>query len=111
MPWRSARRICAWSKDARPKFWLACRRPDTIFVGGGATAPGVIEAALEALLPGGRLVVNGVTLETQSLLVARHAALGGNLLQAQIARAEKLGGFTAFRPALPIVQWIYAKKC
>jgi precorrin-6B C5,15-methyltransferase / cobalt-precorrin-6B C5,C15-methyltransferase len=86
-------------------------RPEKIFIGGGATAPGVIEAALEALLPGGLLVVNGVTLETQSLLVARHAALGGNLLQAQIARAEKLGGFTAFRSALPIVQWIYAKKC
>ena len=39
------------------------------------------------------------------------ARLAANLIQAQIARAEKLGGFTAFRPALPIVQWIYAKKC
>jgi precorrin-6B C5,15-methyltransferase / cobalt-precorrin-6B C5,C15-methyltransferase len=94
-----------------PEILADLPRPEKIFVGGGATAPGVIETALEALLPGGLLVVNGVTLETQSLLVARHAALGGNLLQVQIARAEKLGGFTAFRPALPIVQWIYAKKC
>jgi precorrin-6Y C5,15-methyltransferase (decarboxylating) len=94
-----------------PEILAGLSRPEKIFIGGGATAPGVIEAALEALLPGGLLVVNGVTLETQSLLVARHAALGGNLLQAQIARAEKLGGFTAFRPALPIVQWIYPKKC
>ncbi len=93
-----------------PEILADLPRPEKIFIGGGATAPGVIETAREALLPGGLLVVNGVTLETQSLLVARHAALGGNLLQAQIARAEKLGGFTAFRPALPIVQWIYAKK-
>ncbi len=94
-----------------PEILAGLSRPEKIFIGGGATAPGVIESALEALLPGGLLVVNGVTLETQSLLVARHAALGGNLLQVQIARAEKLGGFTALRPALPIVQWIYAKKC
>jgi precorrin-6Y C5,15-methyltransferase (decarboxylating) len=94
-----------------PEVLAGLSRPEKIFIGGGATAPGVIEVALEALLPGGFLVVNGVTLETQSLLVARHSALGGNLLQAQIARAEKLGGFFAFRPALPIVQWIYAKKC
>ena len=94
-----------------PEILAGLSRPEKIFIGGGATAPGVVEAALEALLPGGLLVVNGVTLETQSLLVARHAALGGSLLQAQIARAEKLGGFNAFRPALPIVQWIYAKTC
>jgi precorrin-6Y C5,15-methyltransferase (decarboxylating) len=85
--------------------------PHKIFIGGGVTVPGVIDAALEALLPGGLLVVNGVTLETQCLLVERHGALGGRLIQAQIARAEKLGGFFAFRPALPVVQWIYAKPC
>jgi precorrin-6Y C5,15-methyltransferase (decarboxylating) len=85
--------------------------PHKIFIGGGATVPRVIETALDALLPGGLLVINGVTLETQSLLVERHAALGGRLIQAQIARAEKLGGFFAFRPALPIVQWVYTKPC
>jgi precorrin-6Y C5,15-methyltransferase (decarboxylating) len=98
-------------EGSAPKSLAGLPRPQKIFIGGGATAPGVIEAALEALLPGGLLVINGVTLETQSLLVARHGALGGSLIQAQIARAEKLGGFFAFRPALPIVQWIYAKKC
>ncbi len=86
-------------------------RPHKIFIGGGATEAGLIDAALDALLPGGRLVVNGVTLETQGLLAAHHGALGGQLIQAQISRAERLGGFFAFRPALPIVQWIYAKKC
>ncbi len=94
-----------------PEALAGLPRPQKIFIGGGATAPGVFDVALEALHPGGALVANGVTIETQGLLAARHAALGGQLIQAQISRAEKLGGFTAFRPALPIVQWIYAKPC
>src|SRR6266536_2169723 len=40
--------------------------PDAVFVGGGATAPGMIETCWNALAPGGRLVVNGVTLETEA---------------------------------------------
>jgi precorrin-6Y C5,15-methyltransferase (decarboxylating) len=94
-----------------PEALQALPRPHKIFIGGGPTEPGLIEAALDALRPGGSLVLNGVTLETQGVLVARHAALGGQLIQAQIARLERLGGFSAFRPALPIVQWIYAKPC
>ena len=86
-------------------------RPQKIFIGGGVTAAGVLDAALEALAPGGRLVANGVTLETQALLIARHGALGGDLISAQISRAEKLGGFFALRPALPIVQWSFDKPC
>lgn len=86
-------------------------RPQKIFIGGGATRAGVMEAALDALEPGGRLVVNGVTLETQSLLIERHGALGGELISAQIGRAEKIGGFFALRQALPILQWIFDKPC
>ncbi|MDI9847609.1 precorrin-6y C5,15-methyltransferase (decarboxylating) subunit CbiE [Rhodoblastus sp. 17X3] len=86
-------------------------RPQKIFIGGGVTAPGVLDAALDALAPGGRLVANGVTLETQALLIARHGALGGELISAQISRAERLGGFFALRPALPILQWTFDKPC
>jgi precorrin-6Y C5,15-methyltransferase (decarboxylating) len=94
-----------------PEALSDLKRPQKIFVGGGVTAPGVLNAALDALLPGGRLVTNGVTLETQALLIAKHGALGGELISAQIARAEKLGGFSALRPALPILQWSYDKPC
>jgi precorrin-6Y C5,15-methyltransferase (decarboxylating) len=85
--------------------------PQKIFIGGGVTKAGVLDAALEALAPGGKLVANGVTLETQALLIARHGALGGELMSAQISRAEKLGGFFAMRPALPILQWSFDKPC
>jgi precorrin-6Y C5,15-methyltransferase (decarboxylating) len=98
-------------EGAAPEALAGLPSPQKIFIGGGATAPGVFDAALEALLPGGVLVANGVTIETQGSLAERHAALGGQLIQVQISRAEKLGGFFAFRPALPIVQWIFEKPC
>ncbi len=47
----------------------------------------MLDAAARALRPGGRLVVNAVTLETEALLLARHAALGGELIRIAISRA------------------------
>jgi precorrin-6B C5,15-methyltransferase / cobalt-precorrin-6B C5,C15-methyltransferase len=82
--------------------------PDAIFVGGGASGA-VLDAAVAALRPGGRLVVNAVTLATQALLIARHAAAGGTLIRVAIERAEPLGGMTAWRPALPVTQWTWIK--
>jgi precorrin-6B C5,15-methyltransferase / cobalt-precorrin-6B C5,C15-methyltransferase len=83
--------------------------PDAVFVGGGASEPGVLDAALRALRPGGRFVVNAVTLETEALLLARHAALGGELLRMAISRAEPLGGKTGWRTAMPVTQWVWTK--
>ena len=71
--------------------------PDAIFIGGGASEPGVIDAAIAALRPGGRLVVNAVTLETEALLIARHAALGGELIRIAISRAAAVGDKTGWR--------------
>ena len=50
--------------------------PDAIFVGGGGSDPGVLEAAEAALRPGGRLVANAVTLEMQARLLAGAGRLG-----------------------------------
>jgi precorrin-6Y C5,15-methyltransferase (decarboxylating) len=83
--------------------------PDAIFVGGGAGEPGVLEAALAALRPGGRLVVNAVTLETEALLIARHGALGGDLTRLSVARAVPVGGLTGWRPAMPVTQWSWTR--
>lgn len=84
-------------------------RPDAVFVGGGATAPGLLDAVWAALRPGGRLVVNAVTIETQAEAARRFQQLGGSLTSIQVARAEPVGGFFAFRPALPVVQWTVTK--
>ena len=83
--------------------------PDAIFIGGGATASGLMDAAMGALGLGGRLVVNAVTIETQALLAKSHGAHGGELVSIQIAQAEPLGRFSGFRPAMLVVQWRWRK--
>jgi precorrin-6B C5,15-methyltransferase / cobalt-precorrin-6B C5,C15-methyltransferase len=83
--------------------------PHAVFVGGGAGAPGVLDTASAALRAGGRLVVNAVTLETEALLIARHAALGGELIRIAISRAGAVGGKTGWRAALPVTQWVWTK--
>jgi precorrin-6B C5,15-methyltransferase / cobalt-precorrin-6B C5,C15-methyltransferase len=81
--------------------------PDAIFVGGGVSVPGVLHACVSALRPGGRLVANGVTVETETALADQHAKLGGSLLRIALERAEPIGGFTGWTPARTVTQWSY----
>jgi precorrin-6Y C5,15-methyltransferase (decarboxylating) len=80
-------------------------RPDAIFIGGGASALGMMDRAYDALAAGGRLVVNAVTLETQAACVDWRARWGGELTQIAIAHAEPVGRYSGWRAAMPIVQW------
>lgn len=84
-------------------------RPDAVFLGGGANDPGVFDAALDALKPGGRFVANAVTLETEALLLARRATLGGEMLRIAISRAVPVAGMTGWRAAMPVTQWVWRK--
>jgi precorrin-6Y C5,15-methyltransferase (decarboxylating) len=79
--------------------------PDAVFVGGGATVPGVLDACWDALDGAGRLVVHGVTLETETLLVDRHRRFGGELIRLSVERVQPLGSFRGWAPARTIVQW------
>ena len=81
--------------------------PDAVFVGGGVSVPGVLEACVAALAPGGRLVADAVTLEGEGVLAGWHARLGGALTRIAIQRAAPVGAFTGWRPALPVTQWSY----
>ncbi|MFO7479152.1 MAG: precorrin-6y C5,15-methyltransferase (decarboxylating) subunit CbiE [Methyloceanibacter sp.] len=83
--------------------------PDAVFVGGGASDDGVLDAALASLRTGGRLVVNAVTLETEAALIARHAKHGGDLTRIAVARADSIGGKTGWRAAMPVTQWVWVK--
>jgi precorrin-6Y C5,15-methyltransferase (decarboxylating) len=83
--------------------------PDAIFIGGGARRPGLIDFAVAALRPGGRLVVNVVTLEAEALLITRRTSLGGELIRIALTRAEPVGTATGWRPALPVTQWSWTK--
>jgi len=92
-----------------PEALAGLPSPDAIFVGGGASEPGVMEAAIAALKSGGRLVVNAVTLETEAILLAQHALRGGDLIRIAIARAAPVAGMTGWRPAMPVTQWSWVK--
>ena len=83
--------------------------PDAVFVGGGASRDGVLDAIWQALPPGGRLVVNSVTLETEATLIAWQARHGGTLLRLSVERAGAVGGLTGWRAAMPVVQWSVTK--
>jgi precorrin-6B C5,15-methyltransferase / cobalt-precorrin-6B C5,C15-methyltransferase len=80
-------------------------RPDAVFVGGGATTPLLLDACWEALAPGGRLVVNAVTVQSEAVLAEWHARCGGSLTRISVAHAAPVGGFTGWRPAMPVTLW------
>ena len=94
---------------AAPEALAGLPTPDAIFVGGGATGAGVLEACLAALKPGGRFVVNAVTIETQALLIERFQSHGGALTTLGHAQADAVGGFHGWRPAMPVTMWSWVK--
>jgi precorrin-6Y C5,15-methyltransferase (decarboxylating) len=83
--------------------------PDAVFIGGGGTDPGVLDAALAAVRPRGRVVANAVTLEMEALLLARHSAIGGSLVRLSVARAGAVGTMTGWHAAMPVTQWTWVK--
>jgi precorrin-6Y C5,15-methyltransferase (decarboxylating) len=93
-----------------PEALTGLPRPDAVFVGGAVSVEGVIEGCLDALRPGGRLVANAVTLAAETTLTSWHSRLGGELIRIALSRTAPLGGFTAWRPALPVTQWTYHKE-
>jgi precorrin-6Y C5,15-methyltransferase (decarboxylating) len=95
-------------EGAAPDALSGLTTPDAVFVGGGCDTA-VLDAAARALGPGGRLVVNAVTLETEALLLARHATSGGELIRIAISRAEPIGTKTGWRAAMPVTQWTWIK--
>jgi precorrin-6B C5,15-methyltransferase / cobalt-precorrin-6B C5,C15-methyltransferase len=92
-----------------PKAFDSAPPPSAIFIGGGLTQPGLLEACHERLPAGGRLVANAVTVESEAVLAQWYSRLGGELRRFQHYRGESLGEFTAWRPALPVTQWSVAK--
>ncbi|NKJ35382.1 precorrin-6Y C5,15-methyltransferase (decarboxylating) [Rhizobium sp. SG570] len=83
--------------------------PDAIFIGGGGSDAGVLDAAISRLRRGGRLVANAVTTEMEAVLLAEHARRGGSLTRIDIARAAPVGRMTGWRPAMPVTQWCWIK--
>lgn len=91
-------------EGAAPEALRGLPAPEAVFVGGGLS-----EALLADLktrvAPGTRLVANAVTLESEALLAAWQARLGGELLRIELAQAAPLGDRRGWKAAYPVVQW------
>ena len=93
-----------------PQAFENAPEPSAIFIGGGLTQPGLMDTCIERLPIGGRLVVNAVTAESEAVMVQGYSRLGGELRRFQHYRGEPLGGFTGWRPAMPVTQWVVTKR-
>lgn len=82
--------------------------PDAVFIGGGASDD--VVAAVLALLPeGGRLVVHGVTLETEVAVAGWHEQHGGELSRVAVETSDSIGRLRGWKPARTVTCWVYSR--
>jgi precorrin-6B C5,15-methyltransferase / cobalt-precorrin-6B C5,C15-methyltransferase len=96
-------------RDEAPDAFDGVPTPSAIFIGGGLTHPGLLDACLDHLPAGGRLVANVVTIESEAALAQAYSRFGGRLRRFQHYRGEPLGAFTGWRPRHPVTQWTVTK--
>ena len=80
-----------------------------MFVGGGVSRPGVMEAAWQALAGGGRLVANAVTIEAEERLLSFRNESGGDLTRLAVSRARPVGRLSGFEPMREVTQLVAVK--
>ncbi|WLG45607.1 precorrin-6y C5,15-methyltransferase (decarboxylating) subunit CbiE [Pseudomonas sp. FP1740] len=89
-------------RGSAPQALSGLERPDAIFIGGSVTREGVLDTCWAQLKPGGRLIANAVTLQSEVTLMAWRERHGGELTRIHVAQAQPLGEFDTWRQALPI---------
>ena len=97
-------------EGSAPDALDGCEAPDGVFIGGGLSTEGVFERCWEALVPGGRMVANAVTLEGEGRLLDLHARHGGSLTRIAVSRAEPVGPYRGWKPLMPVTQWSVVKR-
>ncbi len=94
---------------AAPDALAGLPAPDAIFIGCGTAGGRTIEACWNALKPGGRIVVNSITLDSEQAVLTAYHEYGGTLTRLGVERAEPVGRRMVWRPALPVLQWVSRK--
>ena len=85
-----------------PEALAGLTTPDAIFIGGGLGDQAILERCWAALHPGGRLVANAVTLQSEAILTDWRQRTGGELMRISVAHASALGRFEGWRMAMPV---------
>ena len=89
-----------------PEALAGLEAPDAVFVGGGVSVPGMLDACRSALRPGGRLVANAVTIEGEAALAAALAEHGGSVRRIAVSRATPVGRYLGWKALAPVTQWV-----
>lgn len=87
-----------------PEALAGLEHPDAVFIGGGLSQE-LVDVLWRQLEPGCRVVVNAVTLESEALLAAWHARVGGSLTKISLSEAGPLGSKRGWQTAYPVTQW------
>ena len=88
----------------------ACR-PSAIFIGGGLTQPGLLEACYRtARRPAAGWSPTPSPRNPKPFSRSGIPDIGGELRRFQHYRGEPVGGFTGWRPAMPVTQWSVTKR-
>jgi precorrin-6B C5,15-methyltransferase / cobalt-precorrin-6B C5,C15-methyltransferase len=90
---------------AAPEALQGLPTPHAIFIGGGIDSEGVFAAAWAALLSGGHLVANTVTLEGDRQLITLQEHFGGDLVRMDVSTLTRVGDLRALRPRMSVLQW------
>jgi precorrin-6Y C5,15-methyltransferase (decarboxylating) len=88
-----------------PEALADLESPDAVFVGGSkGSMEEIIDVALDRLKPGGRLVVNAITLEnaSEAYQAFRRRALVPEVTLLQVSRAEPLAHYLRYEALNPI---------
>ena len=88
-----------------PSCLAGLSAPAVVFVGGGVSASGLLEACWAALPMGGRMVVNAVTIESEVRLLAWQRTHGGALTRLSVTRLRSMGRLKAWEPLAPVTQY------
>jgi precorrin-6B C5,15-methyltransferase / cobalt-precorrin-6B C5,C15-methyltransferase len=96
-------------QGSAPEALTGLPQPHAVFIGGGFQHPRMLESAWTALRPGGRIVANAVSLDSQALLAHAQSTHGGTLTRIAVERLDQIGSMRAMRPAMPVLQWAATK--
>lgn len=84
--------------------------PNVVFIGGGVTKPGLFDEVWRRLPLGGRLVMNAVALESVAAVTGWQRRFGGDLVEVNVSRSQRLGTMTGWQPSRPVVIWAVTKE-
>ncbi len=83
-------------------------KPDCIFIGGGLSEK-LLDLLWMHMSDGTRLVVNGVTIETDRLLTSIQPRFGGHIQRLEISNLQEIGTKHSWKASFPITQWTVKK--